>query len=350
MKDAFTLKLAASCALVTALVLTYLFVLRSDDDAPVRDGNVSTTVAERQFEGGDVAPSMRAPLTEPSADQGGVGGPSQTTAERWLPVYPSKSLEGLNGEEVLADYWGSRWPEIKEHLLTEMGERSQIEKLMKDWYSTGDHQSGDLDHFMKELPRLLEQAHANSRNNILGTARVVFVRCLPPVPFGRAFEARQFLAPAIESAIDQVVGEGDTRPNIDEIASRIIDRHGDAIQSSLDEISALAVQLDAELERALIADIREISPTKYPTRGELFVSPVMSTGAKGPRTLAEQRAGDVLRLSCGSGSSGLGGVFSATYTLDLRVLTELSETLRLVDEAQRRLIEWVDALIGVEVR
>jgi len=315
------------------ITLSTWWLLDRSDETPLRGGpDVSVSADD-----GPMSPSPLPSDIEPERSPSGVQVLDQQDAAhaaRWLPPVPSIDIVGLTGTQVLEAYWGSEWPGVRSHLETAAG-GMVIRMLEEEWVGLEGSRLDGRDEFMLLLPELMRNAFNSSKTN--GISRALWAHIGPTIwANNHAHELVTDVVVRRVKDMDVALHTIDVRS----VVARIKERHELEIQSSIDELYAIAMEADQLIVAFIGRDLQGVSEFEPPRFGTLFVCPITSVvhpihARNDPSTIiAVSSARDF---------------WCANYSVEVDSIQGVMASFAEMEVRRTRLDDWLRSLADVEL-
>jgi hypothetical protein len=315
------------------LTLSTWRLLDRSDEAPLRGGpDVSASADD-----GTIPPSSLPSDSESEGEPSGIqvlDQPDAARAARWLPPVPSIDIVGLTGTQVLEAYWGSEWPSVRNHLETAAG-GMVIRMLEEEWVGLEGSRLEGRDDFMLMLPELMRNGFNSSKIN--GISRALWTHIGPTIwANNHAHELVTDVVVRRVKDMDVALHTIDVRG----VVERIKERHETEIQSSIDELYAIAMEADQLIIAFIQRDLQGVTEFTPPRFGTLFVCPITSVVHP---IHARNDPSTIIAISTAR------DFWCANYSVEVDSIQGVMASFAEMEVRRRRLDDWLRSLAEVEL-
>jgi hypothetical protein len=324
---------------VTLAVLAFLAHAGPDDSIDQRDrtshqGEPGTDLLIRELE----------PPPSESRKELNAGSTESTTSvdvvHDWLPSAPKIDVFGATAEEIMKAYWGNRWPEVRLHLDEASG--GWADDALSSWVGQSGVELGDRDALLRSIQEIVVRRFRSEMAN--GMSDIMERRT--DLPFWSPGPRREVVFQAVRNAAAarEVALAG---PLLKAAVDAVLANAESELDASFDEVFGLAAIADELIVNYIEVDLEGVAEGHAPRVGRLFVNPILATHHMDHAHLEER---DRLHIAASIGHvPGERGLWNAAYTLDVRLVPGLEASTSRVNDAVRRMKEWITSLANLEL-
>lgn len=251
------------------------------------------------------------------------GGQEPGDPEPAEPDEPTPAVRTAPGADLLAGFWGARWPEIRQRLA----EQVDVDELPE--YDLARFEKLDLEAFYRDLLAKLLQ---DLETRILGQDLLTTVLVRIPGVGGGSTDPETLAENALKSKGLNPFQKELTELGLANLAS--------LIEEVLTPAGEHVTAIEERLREVVEEDLRDASPDREPDVGELFVSPFVTVGSRDAYRSDPLTGNPYLLLSL-SATDFENGYLTATYTL---WLADDPELRRLCDQLRAHLLQGRDRI------